>query len=127
MGDLKVTVEMIEQSPGLLRMMADNLNGHPLATADAARIMRALATELDDNAALRAQLAEARKDGERLKAVERRFAAMLPLFEEARDALPAIPLALAKLCSIRFDLADRMDDVGVPDRWKAIDAARGGA
>jgi hypothetical protein len=56
-------------------------------------------------------------------ALKRRLAAMFPLFQEARDALTAIPLASAKLHGIRLDLADRMDDVGVPDRWKAREEA----
>lgn len=79
------------------------------------------AAELD---ALRARVAE----------LEERLDAMIPLFEEARDALPAITLESAKLRGIRLDLADRMDDVGDPERWAArksasaasadIDAAR---
>lgn len=74
--------------------------------------------------ALRARVAE----------LEERLDAMMPLFEEARDALPAITLGSAKLRGIRLDLADRMDDVGDPERWAArksasaasadIDAAR---
>jgi len=54
---------------------------------------------------------------DRIAELEARLDAMMPLFEEARDALPAIPLASAKLRGIRLDLADRMDDVGDPDRW----------
>lgn len=79
------------------------------------------AAELD---ALRARVAE----------LEERLDAMIPLFEEARDALPAITLESAKLRGIRLDLAYRMDDVGDPERWAArksasaasadIDAAR---
>lgn len=55
---------------------------------------------------------------------ERRLRAMLPLFEEARDAITSIPLATAKLRGLRLDLADRMDDVGVPERWVALLAAQ---
>lgn len=79
------------------------------------------AAELD---ALRARVAE----------LKERLDAMIPLFEEARDALPAITLESAKLRGILLDLADRMDDVGDPERWAArksasaasadIDAAR---
>lgn len=46
-----------------------------------------------------------------------RLTAMFPLFEEARDALPAIPLASAKLRGVSLDLADRMDAVGDPAKW----------
>jgi hypothetical protein len=63
------------------------------------------------------QVAELRKH-------ERRLKAMLPLFEEARDALTAIPLASAKLHGLRLDLGVRMDDVGVMERWESIDAAK---
>lgn len=59
-----------------------------------------------------------------LEAGDRRLKAMLPLFEEARDALPAITEHSRKLRGISLTLADRMDDVGIYDRWKAIDAAR---
>ncbi len=82
------------------------------------------AAALQDNDTLRARVAE----------LEERLDAMIPLFEEARDALPAITLESAKLRGIRLDLADRMDDVGDPERWAArksasaasadIDAAR---
>jgi hypothetical protein len=72
---------------------------------------------------LESELATALADTQRLRASERRLKAMIPLFEEARDALTAIPLASAKLRGVRLDLADRMDDVGVPSRWEVIDAA----
>jgi hypothetical protein len=72
---------------------------------------------------LERELAAALADAQRLRASERRLKAMIPLFEEARDALTAIPLASAKLRGVRLDLADRMDDVGVPSRWQVIDAA----
>jgi hypothetical protein len=72
---------------------------------------------------LERELAAAMADAQRLRASERRLKAMIPLFEEARDALAAIPLASAKLRGVRLDLADRMDDVGVPSRWEVIDAA----
>ena len=65
---------------------------------------------------------------ERIRELEkqkRRMDDMLPLFEEARDAITAIPLASAKLRGLRLDLADRMDEVGIADNWTARDAARG--
>ena len=65
---------------------------------------------------------KAAKEIDRLLAIERRFKAMLPLFEEARDALPAIPMHAAKLHGIDPKLADRMDDVGIKERWEAQDA-----
>lgn len=61
-------------------------------------------------------------ENERLSAIERRFKAMLPLFEEARDAITAIPLASARLRGLDLTLAARMDSVGIPEQWKQIDA-----
>jgi len=46
-----------------------------------------------------------------------RLDAMMPLFQEARDALCAITLSAAKLHKISPTLADRMDAVGIPARW----------
>ena len=46
-----------------------------------------------------------------------RLGAMMPLFEEARDALPAISEAAARLHHVDLTLADRMDSVGIPSRW----------
>ena len=60
----------------------------------------------------------------RLRACERRLDDMLPLFEEARDALQGITLSSAKLHNISLSLGDRMDEVGVAENWKAKDAAR---
>lgn len=57
---------------------------------------------------------------DRLKA---RMDAMMPLFEEARDALPAITETSARIRGVRLDLADRMDAVGDPERWAASRAA----
>jgi len=48
-----------------------------------------------------------------------RLAAIMPLFEEARDALCALRPMQVKLHNISPTLADRMDDVGDPERWKA--------
>ena len=72
---------------------------------------------------LDARLAAAEADAAKLK---RRMAALIPLFQEARDAITAIPLAAAKLRGLRLDLADRMDEVGELARWEAIDAMRSG-
>lgn len=47
-----------------------------------------------------------------------RLKAMMPLFEEARDALPAITRTAARLRKINLTLADRMDDVGNEERWQ---------
>lgn len=60
---------------------------------------------------------------ERLREHNARLVAMMPLFTEARDALPAISLASAKLHGVRLDLASRMDDIGSPDLWKERYAA----
>ena len=54
---------------------------------------------------------------------ERRLKAMMPLFEEARDALPAISETSRRLRNISSTLADRMDEVGDPVRWAALDRA----
>ncbi len=61
----------------------------------------------------------AREELERLRENDERLTAMLPLFEEARDALCAITTTAARLHNVRLDLADRMDDVGIPARWAA--------
>ena len=58
-------------------------------------------------------------DVEQLTESHERLHAMIPLFQEARDALSAIPLTAAKLRGLDLTLADRMDDVGIPERWKA--------
>lgn len=65
---------------------------------------------------LRRELAEARKD-------RRRLAAMMPLFQEARDAICYIPLTTAKLRGLDLTLADRMDMVGIKEKWEEYDAA----
>lgn len=65
-----------------------------------------------------------RAENERLQKIERRFTAMLPLFEEARDALPAISETARSLHGLSPSLAARMDDVGVPDRWLQREAER---
>lgn len=57
---------------------------------------------------------------------KRRLADMLPLFEEARDALTALTVSQCQLHNIRLDLADRMDQVGEAEAWKAMDAKRQG-
>lgn len=52
----------------------------------------------------------------------RRLKAMMPLFVEARDALPAIQMASAKMRGLSLTLADRMDAVGNGDSWATLDA-----
>jgi hypothetical protein len=64
--------------------------------------------------AYQAQLAAAERDAAELR---ERLTAIFPLFEEARDALPAISTVSARLHNVRLDLADRMDDVGDPEKW----------
>ena len=49
--------------------------------------------------------------------------AMMPLFQDARDAITALSVNQCKLHHISLDLADRMDDVGIPERWQATRAA----
>ncbi len=41
-----------------------------------------------------------------------RLTEIIPLFEEARDALPAIQLHSARLHNVSLSLADRMDEAG---------------
>lgn len=104
-----------------LRALVLDIRRKPVPIFNIIPTLDAGATEIE---ALRARVAE----------LEERLDAMMPLFEEARDALPAITLGSAKLRGIRLDLADRMDDVGDPERWAArksasaasadIDAAR---
>lgn len=53
---------------------------------------------------------------------DRRTKAMFPLFEEARDAITALTTVQCRLHNIRLDLAERMDDVGIPARWLVKDA-----
>lgn len=57
------------------------------------------------------------------KSLQVRLAAVMPVFEEARDAITVITVDQCKLRGISLDLADRMDDVGIPDRWAARTAA----
>ena len=57
-----------------------------------------------------------------------RLEKIMPLFQEARDALPAISLASAKLRGLDLTLGDRMDEAGRPQRaeWDAALNAREG-
>ena len=82
---------------------------------DELKAIRADCTEDDPKAidAIDAVFAEL----ERLQGSHRRLAAMMPLFEEARDALPAISLTAARLHKLDLTLSARMDDVGIPERW----------
>ena len=45
-----------------------------------------------------------------------RLEEIIPLFQEARDALPAITVKGVKLRNISFSLADRMDVAGTRER-----------
>lgn len=45
---------------------------------------------------------------------------VMPLFQEARDALPALSILQVQMRGIKLDLADRMDEVGTynVDKWR---------
>ncbi len=60
-----------------------------------------------------------KKENKRMKY---RLKLLIPLFQEARDALPAISLATAKMRNLDLTLADRMDEVGTMTA-EAIDKA----
>lgn len=64
----------------------------------------------------------------RLREMEHRFRTMMPLFQDARDAITALSMNQCKLHRISLDLAERMDDVGIIERWNALQAtaAKGG-
>ena len=57
-----------------------------------------------------------------------RLQTIIPLFEEARDALPAITLASAKLRGLDLSLGARMDEAGTycREQWDAA-IAKGGS
>ena len=78
-----------------------------------------LASKYQEIEYLRAQLAEANN---KVRRYEYRLSKIIPLFQEARDALPAISLASAKLRNIDLSLAERMDEIGVMSNDQ-IDAA----
>ena len=58
-----------------------------------------------------------------LEAIDRRARAMMPLLQDARDAVVALSMSQCKLHHISLDLADRMDAVGIKERWDAAEAA----
>lgn len=63
---------------------------------------------------------------ERLAELEdrsRRIIAMMPVFQEARDAICAITETQRRLHNISHSLADRMDELGDADRWRTLAAA----
>ena len=72
-------------------------------------------------AALESELARVTKGRD---AYERRLRAAITVLCEARDAIQCITRAQAKLHSIDLTLGERMDNVGIKERWLAIDAAR---
>lgn len=49
-----------------------------------------------------------------------RLVLMMPLFQEARDAITAITLPQARMHNLKLDLAARMDEVGIAESWKAL-------
>ena len=59
---------------------------------------------------------------EHLRRPKKREQAMMPLFQDARDAIVALTKSQCKLHHISPDLADRMDDVGILERWEASEA-----
>lgn len=74
-----------------------------------------------------ARLEEMRRDAADAAYYKWRLTEIMPLFEEARDALPAITLPSAKLHHIDLSLGVRMDAAGTRTREEfdaAIDAAR---
>lgn len=63
------------------------------------------------------RLRESQREAERDAAyLKWRLTAIIPLFQEARDALCAIPLANAKLRGLDLSLGDRMDAAGTATR-----------
>jgi len=70
---------------------------------------------------LHLEAAERALELSKLRAMERHFKAMLPLFQEARDAICAISTTTAKIHNISLVLAECMDDVGILERWKKLD------
>ena len=64
---------------------------------------------------------------ERLEKLERRAIAMMPVFQDARDAITALTKTQCKLHRIRPDLADCMDTIGIKERWEAREAAQSAA
>jgi hypothetical protein len=86
---------------------------------DARAIVHATFEE-DDEVQLAEETAAALRDGEYYKW---RLTEIMPLFEEARDALTALRMEQCKLHNISLSLAERMDTAGTRTRaeW---DAAR---
>ena len=64
------------------------------------------------------------KEIESLKKHKRRLNDMLPLFQEARDAITAISYSTAKLRGLSLDLDKRMDRVGILEEWEEMDKER---
>lgn len=66
----------------------------------------------------RKRFAEIEAENEKLT---KRLSASLDLLQEARDAICALSTMQIKLHHIRPDLADRMDTVGIRERWEAVE------
>jgi chromosome segregation ATPase len=77
------------------------------------RLCAAAGVIADDYERLKQSLAIAREDAAYYKW---RLQEIMPLFQEARDALPAINLATAKLRGLSLDLDERMDAAGTRNR-----------
>ena len=104
----------------LLKMQQELDSLRKSARGQVANLHDALGASLVSESALEVDTMRKERD-----ALKRRLAAMMPLFQEARDALPAISLASAKLHGLDLTLGDRMDDVGVPERWKEREKREG--
>ena len=55
---------------------------------------------------------------------ERRLLAIMPVFQEARDAITVITEHQRRLHNISIALADKMDELGEADKWKELDTKR---
>lgn len=66
---------------------------------------------------------QTRKASDEIAYLRWRLETIIPLFQDARDALTAIPLASAKLRGLDLSLADKMDAAGTATR-EQFDAMR---
>jgi hypothetical protein len=58
------------------------------------------------------------------RSMKRRLELAISVLCEARDAIQCITTTQLKLHNISPTLADRMDDVGIRERWEVINAAK---